>query len=339
MHPDQPTMLAVEVAQPGGPEVLRPARRPVPEPGPGEVLIRVRAAGVNRPDALQRRGRYPPPPGVSDIPGLEVSGEIAQIGSEVSAWELGNPVCALLAGGGYAQWCVAPAVQCLPVPPGVVLEDAAGLPETVFTVWTNVFERGGLREGQTLLVHGGSSGIGTTAIQMANAFGARVITTAGTDERCRRCEELGAKAAINYRTEDFVERINEVTSGEGVHVVLDMVGGDYVARNIACMAEGGTHVSIAGLLGHTATVPIFVMMRKRLTLTGSTLRAQPIEEKGRLAEALREHVWPKFESEAIRPIISHRFPLEEAAEAHRTMEASQHFGKILLTVRDDSPTA
>ena len=327
--PTARTMVTVEISQPGEPEVLRAASRPVPAPGPGEVLIRVHAAGVNRPDTLQRRGFYPPPPGASDIPGLEVSGRVVEVGPGAEGVP-GDAVCALVAGGGYAEWCVAPAVQCLPVPAAVPLLDAAGLPETVFTVWANVFERGGLRPEDTLLVHGGSSGIGTTAIQMARAFGARVFTTAGSDARCRRCEALGADMAVNYRTEDFVERVGEATAGRGVNVVLDMVGGDYVARNIACMAEGGRHVSIAALLGATGRFPIFTVMQKRLTLTGSTLRARSVEEKGRLAAVIRERVWPWLETGALRSVVSHRFALEEAAEAHRTMEASEHFGKILL---------
>ena len=326
-------MTVVEITEPGGPEVLQPRSRPVPKPASNEVLIRVRAAGINRPDILQRQGLYPPPPGASDIPGLEVSGEITEIGSDVTEWAPGDQVCALVSGGGYAEWCVAPSIQCLPVPSSVPLEDSAGLPEAIFTVWTNVFEQGDLIENQTLLVHGGSSGIGTMAIQCARAFGARVLTTAGTDARCRRCEELGAEVAINYRTTDFVSQVHKVTNGEGVHVVLDMVGGDYVERNLSCLAEDGRHVSIAALRGPTAEIPIFTVMRKRLTLTGSTLRARSSEEKGRLANVLREKVWPKLESGAIRPIVSHRFDLTEAAEAHRTLESSEHFGKILLIAR------
>ncbi|MBP2312000.1 NAD(P)H-quinone oxidoreductase [Azospirillum soli] len=326
------SMTCVEIAAPGGPEVLRPVQRTAPIPGPGEVLIAVEAAGVNRPDLLQRQGRYDPPPGASDLPGLEVAGRVVALGEGVTEWAADDAVCALLAGGGYAQYCVAPAAQVLPVPKGFGMVEAAALPETFFTVWTNVFERGALKSGETLLVHGGSSGIGTTAIQLAKAFGATVFTTAGNADKCRACEELGADRAIDYKTEDFVGVIKEATGGRGVDVVLDMVGGDYVARDIEIMAPDGRHVSIAFLQGPKVSLNLFPVMTKRLTLTGSTLRARSVEEKGRIARALREKVWPLLEAGKVKPVIHQTFPLGQAAEAHRLMETSTHIGKIVLRV-------
>ncbi|WP_448188782.1 NAD(P)H-quinone oxidoreductase [Azospirillum sp. sgz301742] len=326
------TMRCVEISQPGGPEVLRPTTRQAPIPGPGEVLVEVAAAGVNRPDVLQRTGNYNPPPGASDLPGLEIAGRVVAIGEGVMDWAADDKVCALVAGGGYAQYCVVPAPQVLPSPKGLSAVEAAALPETFFTVWTNVFERGALKRGETLLVHGGSSGIGTTAIQLAKAFGATVFTTAGSPEKCRACEQLGADRAIDYKTEDFVAVIKEATGGRGVDVVLDMVGGDYVARNIDVLAPEGRHVSIAFLRSPKTTLNLFPVMAKRLTLTGSTLRARTVEEKGRLAQAIREKVWPLIEAGTVKPVIHATFPLEQAAEAHRLMESSAHVGKIVLTV-------
>jgi NADPH:quinone reductase len=326
------TMRAVEITEPGGPEVLKAATRPVPAPGPGEVLIRVEAAGVNRPDVMQRRGRYDPPPGVSDLPGLEVSGTVAALGEGVAGLAPGDAVCALLAGGGYAEYVVAPAPQVLPRPAGFSAVEAAAVPETFFTVWTNVFERGRLAPGESFLVHGGSSGIGTTAIQLAKAFGARVFATAGSDVKCRACEDLGAERAINYRTEDFAAVVLEATGGRGVDLVLDMVGGDYVQRDMECMAVEGRHVSIAFLNGPKVTLNLFPMLVKRLTLTGSTLRPRSVEQKGAIAEALRREVWPLLEKGAVKPVVHATFPLAEAAAAHALMEESTHIGKIVLTL-------
>lgn len=325
------SMTCVEIAEPGGPDVLRATKRPAPVPGPGEILIEVAAAGVNRPDMLQRQGRYDPPPGASDLPGLEVAGRVIAIGEGVAGWGSGDEVCALAAGGGYAEYCVVPAVQALPVPKGFSMTEAAAVPETYFTVWTNVFERGALKPGETLLVHGGSSGIGTTAIQLAKAFGATVFATAGNADKCRACEELGADRAIDYKSEDFVEVIRQQTGGRGVDVVLDMVGGDYIARDIEIMAVDGRHVSIAFLQGPKVSLNMMPVMTKRLTLTGSTLRARPVPEKGRIANALREKVWPLLEAGKVRPVIHRVFPLDQAAEAHRLMESSAHIGKIVLT--------
>jgi putative PIG3 family NAD(P)H quinone oxidoreductase len=326
------TMACIEIAAPGGPEALRPARRPVPRPGPGELLIRVEAAGVNRPDVLQRQGGYPPPPGASDLPGLEVAGTVAALGEGTAGWSPGDRVCALLAGGGYAEYAVAPAPQVLPVPAGLSMAEAAAVPETFFTVWTNLFERGGLRPGETLLVHGGSSGIGTTAIQLARAFGARVLATAGSPEKCRACERLGAERGIDYRAEDFVAVAKELTGGRGVDVVLDMVGGDYIARDIECMAVEGRHVSIAFLGGARVSLDFWPVMTRRLTLTGSTLRPRTVEQKGAIAVALRERVWPLLEAGTVRPQVHATFPLAEAAGAHALMESSAHVGKIVLVV-------
>ena len=326
-------MTAVEIAQPGGPEVLRPVTRPTPALGPRDVLIAVAAAGLNRPDLMQRQGRYAPPPGASDIPGLEVAGRVVARGKDVEEWQEGDEVCALVAGGGYAEYCAAPAPQCLPVPKGLDFVQAAALPETVFTVWTNVFERGRLSAGETLLVHGGASGIGTTAIQMARARGVRVFATAGTREKCAACEKLGAERAIDYAREDFVAVVAELTAGRGVDVVLDMVGGDYLPRNLASLATDGRLVQIAFLKGPRAEIDLMTVMHRRLTLTGSTLRPRSIEEKGQIARAVRENVWPLIEKGDVRPVLHATFPLAAAAEAHRALEAGTHVGKIVLIVR------
>jgi putative PIG3 family NAD(P)H quinone oxidoreductase len=325
-------MRVVEISAPGPAEVLQPGVRIIPTPGPGEILIRVAAAGVNRPDVLQRLGRYAPPPGAPDVPGLEVAGTVSAIGPDVDGWSPGRTVCALLAGGGYAEYAVAPAVQCLPVPAGLSLVEAAALPETTFTVWTNVFERGRLAAGETLLVHGGASGIGTTAIPLARAFDARVLATAGTDEKCVACERLGAERAVNYRREDFVDVVRAATSGRGVDVILDMVGGDYFARNLSLLAPDGRLVQIAFLRGSRVDMDLAPLMTNRLVVTGSTLRPRTVAEKGRIAAAVREKVWPLLESGAFRPTIHATFPLERAADAHRLMESDAHIGKIVLTV-------
>ena len=324
-------MTAIVISEPGPPEVLRPVQRPVPELKAGEVLIRVAAAGVNRPDILQRKGLYPPPPGVvADIPGLEVAGEVVQLGAGVTEPPVGATVCALVAGGGYAQYVAAPAVQCLPVPAPLTIEEAAVLPETFFTVWLNVFERARLEKGETLLVHGGSSGIGTTAILLGTAFGARVLVTAGTAQKCAACRALGAQLAINYKEEDFVAATLGATDGKGADVILDMVGGDYVARNIAAAATEGRIAIIATQGGVRADIDLRPMMVKRLTLTASTLRPQSIENKARIAAALRRSVWPLFASHGLKPVIHARFPLAEAAAAHQLMESGAHIGKIVL---------
>ena len=326
-------MRAIEIARPGGPEVLRLAQRPVPVAAAGEVLIEVATAGVNRPDVLQRKGGYAPPPGASDIPGLEVAGTIIALGAQVTGWKIGDEVCALVTGGGYAEFVNAPAVQCLPVPGGLTLEQAASLPETFFTVWINVFQRSGLKNDESLLIQGGSSGIGVTAIQMARAFGHRVFVTAGTAEKCAQCEELGATRAINYRTEDFVAVIKDLTAGRGVDVILDMVGGDYVPRELACLADDGRLSLIAFLGGSKTSLDMTDILRRRLTITGSTLRPRPIEVKAGIARALREKVWPLIESGKIRPVIYRTFALDDAAAAHALMESSEHVGKIMLRVR------
>jgi NADPH2:quinone reductase len=325
-------MIAVEITRPGDPEVLVAVERPRPTPAAGEVLIKVAAAGVNRPDVFQRRGRYPPPPGASDIPGLEIAGTVEQLGPEVSDRAVGDVVCALVAGGGYAEYCTAPAPQCLPVPRGLDLVSAAAIPETFFTVWTNVFERGRLQPHEALLVHGGSSGIGTTAIQLAHARGSRVFATAGTAEKCAACVALGAQRAINYREEDFAAVVRELTGGRGVDVVLDMVGGDYFARNVESLAVEGRLVEIATLQGVKAELNIQTIMQRRLTITGSTLRARPVAEKGIIARAVHQQVWPLLESGAVKPVVHATFPLRDAAEAHRVMEASAHIGKLVLVV-------
>lgn len=325
------TMIAIEIAGYGGPEVLKPARRPVPQPGQGEVLIEVGAAGINRPDVMQRQGGYKPPPGAPDIPGLEVAGRIAVLGEGVSDWRVGDPVTALVAGGGYAEFCAAPAPQCLPVPRGLDTIKAAALPETFFTVWTNVFDRGRLRAGESFLVHGGSSGIGTTAIQLAHAFGARVFTTAGSAEKCAACVELGAERAIDRRREDFVAVIQEATEGKGVDVILDMVGGSYINRNLKLLAMEGRLVQIAFLEGGKAEIDLGHVMMRRQTVTGSTLRPRSVAEKGAIAASLREKVWPLLDAGKVAPVIYKTFPLAEAADAHRLMESSRHIGKIVLT--------
>ena len=326
------TMTAVEIREPGPPQVLRAVERPVPQPGPGEVLIQVAAAGVNRPDVMQRKGIYPPPPGVTDIPGLEVAGQVVGLGEGVRDPALGARVCALVAGGGYAQYVSAPAVQCLPAPAPLSLEQAAALPETFFTVWLNVFQRARLQKGETLLVHGGASGIGTTAILLGKAFDARVIVTAGTVEKCTACRELGADVAINYREGDFVAATVRATDGRGADVILDMVGGDYLPRNTAAAAVEGRIALIATQGGNKSELDLRPLMIKRLTITASTLRAQPVANKGRIAAALRENVWPLFETRGLKPVIHARFPLADAAGAHRLMESDTHIGKIVLTV-------
>jgi NADPH:quinone reductase len=325
-------MLAIEISRFGGPEVLVPVERPTPVPLAGQVLIKTAAAGVNRPDAMQRRGGYAPPPGASDIPGLELAGTIVDIGpgASVANWRVGDEVCALVAGGGYAEFCVAPAVQCLPVPRGFDMVAAGAIPETAFTVWNNVFDRGRLKPSEWILIHGGSSGIGTLAIQLAHVLGARVLATAGSAEKCAACERLGAERAINYRETDFVAAVREATSGRGVDVVLDMVGGDYLARNIDVLAAEGRLVQIGLQAGSTAQLNMVPLLSKRLTITGSTLRARSVEEKGALAATVQAHVWPLLESGAVRPIIHTTFPLRKAADAHRLLESSQHIGKIVL---------
>ena len=323
-------MLAVEISEPGGAEKLVPTRRPVPRPGHGEILIRVAAAGVNRPDVMQRAGGYPPPPGASDIPGLEVGGTVIALGPGSRRYKPGDAVCALVTGGGYAEYCVAPEVQTLPCPDGYSPVEAGALPENFFTVWTNLFERGRLRAGERLLVHGGSSGIGTTAIQLAAASGVRVFATAGSPEKCAACRDLGAELAINYRQEDFVEAVKSASGGEGVDVVLDMVGGDYVQRNLSCLRTEGRLVQIAFLEGAKVALNLMPVMLKRLTITGSTLRAQSVESKGRIAAALEKEVWPLLAARAITPVIDSKLPLTEAAKAHLRMESSKHIGKILL---------
>ena len=325
-------MIAIEIREPGGPDVLVPVERQTPVPAAGEVLIKVAAAGVNRPDVFQRLGRYPPPPGVTDIPGLEVSGIITEVAGGAGSFRVGDAVCALVAGGGYAEYCVAPAPQCLPAPRGLELVDAAAIPETFLTVWTNVFERGRLQAGESILVHGGSSGIGTTAIQLARSFGARVFATAGSADKCAACERLGAERCINYRDADFVSEIRELTAGRGVDVVLDMVGGAYFARNVDVLAAEGRLVEIATLQGAKAELNIQTIMQRRLTITGSTLRARPIADKGAIAASVHRHVWPLIESGAVKPIVYARFPLRDASAAHRVMESSAHIGKLVLLI-------
>jgi NADPH:quinone reductase len=325
-------MKVVEISAFGGPDVLTVAQRGTPDPGPGEVLIKVVAAGVNRPDIAQRKGKYPPPPGASDIPGLEVSGHVAKKGDGVVQLQEGDAVCALLTGGGYAEYCIAPQSQCLPVPSRLTLVEAAAVPETFFTVWTNVFQRGRLQRGESLLVHGGTSGIGTTAIQLAVAFGARVFATAGSDDKVEACERLGAARAFNYRSVDWVQAVKEATDDRGVELVLDMVGGDYVSRNLDVLAIDGRLVQIAFLQSSKVELDLMQVMRRRLTITGSTLRPRSPEEKGAIARELTAHVWPLFETGVIKPVIHAEFPLERAADAHRMMETSQHVGKIVLTV-------
>jgi len=324
-------MRCIEIKGPGGPEVLVPAERPVPKPRAGEVLIAVVAAGVNRPDVVQRQGSYPPPPGASDLPGLEVAGTVVMQGDGVTWPAVGDQVCALLPGGGYAAFATAPAVTCLPVPHGMDITAAAALPETFFTVWHNVFERGRLKAGESFLVHGGTSGIGTTAIQLAKAFGATIITTAGSDEKCDACRKLGADMAINYRTTDFVTEIRALPA-KGVDVILDMVGGDYVAQNIACLKPDGRLVNIAFLEGSKVAIDLMPVMLKRLHLTGSTMRSRDIVFKGAIAQCLRTQVWPLLARGEVAPILDRAFPLAQAAEAHRRMESSAHIGKIVLVI-------
>jgi len=332
-------MKAIEITEFGAPDVLKPAERPMPEPKAGEVLIKVAASGVNRPDVFQRKGGYAPPPGASDLPGLEVAGEI--VGGTIDAkhnpfgLKVGDRVCALIAGGGYAEYAVAPLSQCLPVPAGLTDIEAASLPETFFTVWSNVFQRGLLGAGEggeneTLLVQGGSSGIGVTAIQIAHALGFRVFVTAGSDDKCRACEQLGAERAINYRSEDFVEVVKAATQDRGVDVILDMVGGGYVPRELSALADGGRIVMIATLGGAKAEINLQEIMRRRLTLTGSTLRPRPVEFKARIAQELKERVWPLIEQGRIKPVVFRVFPAEQAAQAHALMESSEHIGKIVL---------
>lgn len=324
-------MKAIEVSEPGDADVLRLVERDRPIPAADEVLIRIEWAGVNRPDVLHRLGLYNPPPGASDLPGLEAAGEVVDVGAAVSSVAIGDKVCALFPGGAYAEYAKTPAAHCLPIPKGMSMRDAACLPETFFTVWSNVFERGALRAGETLLVHGGSSGIGTTAIQLAHHFGARVITTAGSDEKCEACRALGADIAINYRNEDFVE---VVRADGGADVILDMVGGDYVARNLKCLKEDGRLVQIAFLQSSKVTMNLAPLMMRRQTITGSTLRPQNVAAKARIAEALREHVWPVIEAGAVAPVFDSAFPLEKAADAHRRMETSGHIGKIVLQITE-----
>jgi putative PIG3 family NAD(P)H quinone oxidoreductase len=318
-----------EITTPGGPEVLKSASRDLPPLGPREVLIEVACAGVNRPDVVQREGRYPAPPGASDIPGLEVAGSIVAVGAGVSRWRQGDKVCALLAGGGYARYAIAEDSLCLPIPGALSMAEAAGLPETLFTVWYNLVEKGELQAGDRVLIHGGSSGIGTTAIQVARALGATVYTTAGSGEKCRVCEELGAAKAFNYRSEDFTQ-VKALTDGRGVDIILDMVGGDYVQKNIHCAAPKGRIVNIAFLQGSKVTLDLMLVMLKQLVLTGSTLRSQPLADKARLAGEVHSNLWPLVAAGQVRPVIHQVLPLSQAAEAHRLMESSQHIGKIIL---------
>jgi|SRR5882724_7738441 len=325
-------MRAVEISRPGGPEVLKPADLPKPAPKPNEILVKVAAAGVNRPDVLQRMGLYPVPPDASPLPGLEIAGEIAELGANVKRWKRGDKVCALANGGGYAEFCAVPETQALPTPHNLSLIEAASLPETFFTVWGNVYDRGKLAPGETLLVQGGSSGIGVTAIQMAAATGNRVFATAGSDEKIAACVKLGADKAFNYKTQDWVAEVRAATGGKGVNVILDMVGGDYVPRELKCLAEDGRLVFIAYLRGPKTELDIDAVMRKRLNITGSTLRPRSSEFKAYLAKNLHEKIWPLVEAGRIKPQVYKTFPLEQAAEAHRLMESSQHIGKIVLTV-------
>lgn len=326
------SMTVIEIAAPGGPEKLVVNHRPMPRPAPGEVLIKVAAAGVNRPDCLQRQGAYPPPPGASDIPGLEVAGTVVALGDGVTEWQINDAVCALLAGGGYSEYCTAPAPQCLPIPAGLNQIQAAALPETFFTVWSNVFDRARLQPGETLLVHGGTSGIGTTAIQLAKALGSRVFSTVGSTEKIQPCLDLGAERVIDYREEDFVQVVKAETHNRGVDVILDMVGGDYVQRNLSALAVEGRLVFIAFLRGARMELNLAPVMMKRLTITGSTLRARPIADKAPIAQALHKTVWPLLANGTIKPVIERVFPLTEAAAAHSLMESNRHIGKILLQV-------
>ena len=324
-------MQAIEISAPGGPEMLRLTERPVPEPGPDEVLIRVAAAGVNRPDVLQRMGAYPPPPGASDIPGLEIAGTVVAAGAGATHL-IGTRVCALVTGGGYAQYCIAPAGTCLPVPEVLCMTEAAAMPETLFTVWINLFERGFAADGDTVLVHGGTSGIGTMASLLGKLFGLEVIVTCGSEAKCDAATAIGAAHAINYREADFVAVVKELTGGKGVDVVLDMVGGDYVPRNLACLADDGRHVSIAFQRGPIAEVPIVELMRRRLTMTGSTLRPRDVRFKTMVADEIAKTVWPYVEGNRLKPVIDQVFPLAEASAAHARMESGEHVGKIVLKI-------
>ena len=324
------TMTAIAISRPGGPDVLVAEQRPLPQPGPGEILVKVAAAGVNRPDISQREGRYPPPPGASDLPGLEIAGEVVGLGAGVTAWTLGDQVCALAHGGGYADYCVVHESHALPVPKGLSMVEAAALPETFFTVWVNVFEMAGLKAGEWLLIHGGSSGIGTTAIMLAKAFGAKVIVTAGSDEKCAACLKLGADAAINYKTTDFVPAVKEITGGHGADVILDMVGGPYVERNHQCAAMDGRVTQIAMMQG--SKVDLRYMSQRRIRHMGSTLRPRTVPQKAAIAAALREKVWPLIEAGQIRPVMDSTFALADAAKAHERLESSQHIGKVVLTL-------
>ncbi|TCK23234.1 putative PIG3 family NAD(P)H quinone oxidoreductase [Ancylobacter aquaticus] len=326
------TMTAIGLPVPGGPEALVPEQRPVPVPGAGEILVKVAAAGVNRPDVMQRKGLYPPPPGAPDIPGLEISGEVVALGEGVTRWKLGDKVCALVSGGGYAQYCLADEGSALPVPAGLSMVEAAALPETFFTVWTNVFDLAGLKAGERFLVHGGTSGIGTTAIQLAKAFGATVYTTAGSAEKCAVCRELGADVAIDYKNEDFVAVVKEKAGGKGVNVILDMVGGSYIARNYEVAAPQARLVQIAFMEGSKVQIDFMRLMLKRLSHMGSTLRSRPKAEKAAIAASLVEKVWPLIEDGKVKPVLDQTFPLEKASEAHARMETSAHIGKIMLTV-------
>jgi len=325
-------MRAIEITKPGAPEVLRPTTRPTPEPGPGEVLIQVDAAGINRPDIMQRQGMYPPPPGAPDIPGLEVAGRVVRIGERASRWKINDRVCALVAGGGYAEYATAPDEQCLPIPGELSMAEAASLPETFFTVWANVFDRARLSDGESLLVQGGSSGIGVTAIQLAHALGNRVFATAGSDEKCKACEQFGAERAINYKREDFVAVVKDLTDGRGVDVILDMVAGDYVPRELECLADDGRLAIIAFLGGTKAQLNLTDVLVRRLTISGSTLRPRPVAFKGKLARALEEKVWPLIATGKIKPVIHSRFTLDKACDAHTLMESSAHIGKLILEV-------
>ncbi|SCW85638.1 NAD(P)H-quinone oxidoreductase [Ancylobacter rudongensis] len=326
------TMTAIGLPTPGGPEALVPEQRPVPVPGAGEILVKVAAAGVNRPDVMQRKGLYPPPPGAPDIPGLEISGEVVALGAGVTRWQLGDKVCALVSGGGYAQYCLADEGSALPVPAGLSMVEAAALPETFFTVWTNVFDLAGLKVGERFLVHGGTSGIGTTAIQLAKAFGATVFTTAGSPEKCEVCRQLGADVAIDYKTEDFVAVVKEKAGGKGVNVILDMVGGSYIARNYEAAAPQARLVQIAFMEGSKVQIDFMRLMLKRLSHMGSTLRSRPKAEKAAIAASLVEKVWPLIEAGTVKPVLDQTFPLEKASEAHARMETSAHIGKIMLSV-------
>ena len=326
------TMKQVEISGPGGPEVLNLVDGPLPDPGTGEVLIKVYAAGVNRPDVFQRQGKYNPPAGASPIPGLEVAGEIVKLGAGVSEFGLGDRVCALVSGGGYAEFCVAPVPQVLPIPTGLTFIEASGIPENYFTVWTNVFDRGQLQKGETILIHGGSSGIGTTAIQLCHQFGARIISTAGSDEKCAVCKSLGADHVINYKTQDFEAETKAITGGKGANVILDMVGGNYIQKNINCLALEGRLIQIAFLQSSINQLDLMAVMTKRLTITGSTLRPRTVEQKGEIARALSKEIWPLFNDKKIKVLVDTVLPLSRASDAHALMESSTHIGKIVLEV-------